>query len=406
MTDPFDALRVPATPVDPDPEFARALRTRLERAVLAAAEPLEEPVSTATHTAAPANAAALRLHTVTPYLTVADARAAVDFYVAAFGAGRRGEPIVMPDGRVGHVEVALGESVLMLADEFPDLGLLGPAARGGPSQSLRLEVADPDAVVDRAVAAGAVLERPVADSPYGRGGVVLDPAGHRWMVSREPGAPRPGDVVYASLWTADADRAERFHRTVLGPRTANPPLGFSGQHERPSVMACYAVTDLDAAVAAVRRAGGNAGEPHDEPYGRVADCVDDNGLPFALWRGTLGHGRPGPAGGIVHLVLRVPDARSTMAFYTAVLDWTFVPSRIPEGWNVRTGDGEPQPRTAVLGGQREAAVVPAFAVPDIAAAVRAVRAAGGTSTDPQRRPFGMAAECTDDQGLAFQLVER
>ena len=96
----------------------------------------------------------------------------------------------MPDGRVGHVEVLLGDSVLMMADEFPEMGLVAPAHRGGVSQSLRLEVADPDAVVAAAVAAGGTLERPVADSPYGRGGVVLDPSGHRWMVSRE--APAAG----------------------------------------------------------------------------------------------------------------------------------------------------------------------------------------------------------------------
>jgi uncharacterized glyoxalase superfamily protein PhnB len=402
MTDPFDALRVPDSPVDPDPEFARALRARLERAVLAV-EPLEETVTTTTGTT---SAAALRLHTLTPYLSVADARAAVDFYVEAFGATRRGEPIVMPDGRIGHVEVALGDSVLMLAEEFPELGLRGPAARGGPSQSLRLEVADPDAVVDHAVAAGAVLEHPVTDSPYGRGGVVLDPAGHRWMVSREPAAPRRGDVVYASLWTADAERAERFHRTVLGAPAAGSGLGFSGQHERATLMACYAVADLDGALSAVREAGGRAGEPREEHYGRVADCLDVHGMPFALWTGPLGNGHERPVGGLEHLVLRVPDARSCMQFYAAVLGWTFVPARIPDGWNVRTEDGEPRPRTSVLGGQAEAAVVPAFAVPDLAASVAAVRAAGGTSTEPQRRPFGLAAECADNQGLRFQLVER
>jgi predicted enzyme related to lactoylglutathione lyase len=171
-------------------------------------------------------------------------------------------------------------------------------------------------------------------------------------------------------------------------------------------MACYAVADLEAALAAVREAGGSGTEPRDEPYGRVADCVDDHGLPFALWTGPLGNGPSVPVGGVEHLVLRVPDARSTMAFYAAVLGWTFVPARIPEGWNVRIDGGEPLPRTSVLGGQPEPAVVPTFAVPDLAATVRAVRAAGGTSTEPQRRPFGLAAECEDDQGLAFQLVER
>jgi len=105
--------------------------------------------------------------------------------VAAFGAVPRGEPVEMPDGRLGHAEVALGDSVVMLADEFPEMGLLSPAGRGGTTVSLRLEVTDPDAVVERALAHGARLERAVADHPYGRNGVVVDPSGHRWMVSRE-----------------------------------------------------------------------------------------------------------------------------------------------------------------------------------------------------------------------------
>ncbi|OLT13480.1 hypothetical protein BJF78_22020 [Pseudonocardia sp. CNS-139] len=144
--DPFDALRLPAAPVDPDPAFARGLRARLERVVLRGAAPVtwqEEETVTVTDT--PSSAAAVALHTLTPYLAVTDARAALGFYVEAFGAVRRGEPIVMPDGRVGHAEVLIGDSVLMLADEFAELDLLAPVARGGPSQSLRLEVADPDA---------------------------------------------------------------------------------------------------------------------------------------------------------------------------------------------------------------------------------------------------------------------
>ncbi|HYH33276.1 MAG TPA: VOC family protein [Pseudonocardia sp.] len=394
MTDPFHALRAPHTPADPDPGFARALRARLERALL------DAPEDTMTTTEAPTTTA-VRLHTLTPYLNVLDARAAVEFYAAAFGAVPRGEPIVMPDGRTGHAEVVLGDSVLMLADEFPEAGLIAPSVRGGPSQSLRLEVADPDAVVARALAAGAELERPVADSPYGRGGVVRDPAGHRWMVSREPAAPRPGDVVYASAWTGDAERSRRFLQAVLGAALPGE-LGFSGGHPRPTLMACYAVPDVDAAAGAVRRAGGQAGDPADQPYGRVADCVDDQGLPFALWTGPLGSGR---AGGLAHLALRVPDARRAMAFYAAVLGWTFTPARVADGWTVRAGDAQPRPRTSVWGGHAEAAAVPTFRVPDLAAAVRAAREAGGTGGEPQQRPFGLAADCADDQGLTVQLVQ-
>jgi uncharacterized glyoxalase superfamily protein PhnB len=185
MTDPLDVLREPIRPVPPDPGFAARLRERLERLVLGP-ETEENTVTTTDATATTAEAAALPLHTLTPYLAVPDAAAALDFYVEVFGAVRRGDPVVMPDGRIGHAEIALGDSVVMLAEEFPELGLRAPEP-GAVSVSLRLEVADPDAVVARAVARGARLERPVTDSPYGRGGVVVDPAGHRWMVSREPG---------------------------------------------------------------------------------------------------------------------------------------------------------------------------------------------------------------------------
>ena len=172
MTDRLDdrllrALHDPARPVDPDPGFAARLRERLEALALVGEE---DPLMADTLT-------------ITPYLTVPDARAALEFYSAAFGARRRGEPIVMPDGRIGHAEVEIGGAVVMLADEYPELGLRAPAA-GAVSVSLRFETPDPDAVVELAVALGARLERPVTDGPYGRGGVVVDPAGHRWMVSR------------------------------------------------------------------------------------------------------------------------------------------------------------------------------------------------------------------------------
>ena len=176
-----------------------------------------------------------RMHTLTPYLAVVDARASIAFYVAAFGAMRRGDPHVMPDGRIGHVEVGIGDTVLMLADEFPEIGLRAPVGRGGASQSLRLETADPDGVVAAAVAAGAVLERPVTDAPYGRGGVVVDPDGHRWMVSRE--APT-------------AHRRRRRVRVAVGARRGPHPavlrrgagrarrVGHRGRgHGRPSCAA-------------------------------------------------------------------------------------------------------------------------------------------------------------------------
>jgi uncharacterized glyoxalase superfamily protein PhnB len=387
MTDPLDALRRADGPVDPDPAFAAALRARIERALLS---PVEEPM---TRTVANPRTVT-RLHTLTPYIAVVDARASVAFYVEAFGASRRGEPIVMPDGRVGHVEVAIGDSVLMLAEEFPEIGLRAPVRRGGTSQSLRLETPDPDAVVAAAVAAGATLDRPVADSPYGRGGVVVDVDGHRWMVSREVPKARPGDLVYASLWAPDPARTLRFFDQVLGS------LGGVGTAESATttLLCCYEVADVDAAVALVRAAGGTADEPRDEPHGRTGDCVDDQGIPFALHAGDT----PPMAGPLTYVELRVPDEGRARAFYGTVLGWGFQPGGVAGYWHPRRPDGDLTGLViGLLGGAAEARAVPTFQVPDVAAAVAAVRAAGGEAARGEHGYGGPT--CVDDQGAPFHL---
>jgi uncharacterized glyoxalase superfamily protein PhnB len=387
--DPFDALRAADGPVDPDPAFAAALRARLERALLA---PLEEPM-TSTLTRPRTTP---RMHTLTAYLAVVDARASIAFYVAAFGAVRRGDPHVMPDGRIGHVEVGIGDTVLMLADEFPEIGLRAPVGRGGPSQSLRLETPDPDGVVAAAVAAGAVLERPVTDAPYGRGGAVVDPDGHRWMIAREAPTAHPGDVVYASLWAPDAGRTRRFFEEVVGG------LGALGTADAapPTLMCCYETPDVDAAVVAVRAAGGTADTPRDEPHGRTADCVDDQGIPFAL---HTGYYPPLPESPLTYAELRVPDATRARAFYGTVLGWGFEPGSAAGYWHPRRPDGGfPAPMFGLVGGAAEARVVPTFQVPDIAAAVAAVRAAGGEAPDGDADPYA-GASCVDDQGAPFHL---
>ena len=121
--------------------------------------------------------------TVTPYLIVADSAAAIAFYKKAFGAAERMRH-TMPDGRVGHAELTIGDSMIMLADEFPEIGARAPGPAGGSPVGLHLFVEDVDAVVARATAAGAKLTRPVADQFYGdRNGSVTDPFGHVWHVT-------------------------------------------------------------------------------------------------------------------------------------------------------------------------------------------------------------------------------
>jgi predicted enzyme related to lactoylglutathione lyase len=303
---------------------------------------------------------------------------------------------VTPDGRIGHVELALGDSVLMITEEWPEDGLLAPVRRGGASLSLRLETPDPDGVVAAALTSGATLERPVTDEPYGRGGVVVDADGHRWIVSRGMPVARPGDIIYASLWAPDPDRTRRFFGDLLGDLG---PLG-TATAAAATLMCCYEVADIDAAVTVVRAAGGSAAEPRDEPHGRTADCVDDQGIPFALHAGP---GTPPLGGPLAYVELRVPDEGRARAFYGTVLGWGFQPGSVHGYWHPLSPEGGfTSPMTGLIGGAAQARVVPTFRMPDVAAGVDAVVAAGGEVADRDPRGYGGAA-CVDDQGAPFHL---
>ncbi len=125
---------------------------------------------------------------LTPYLVVRGAAQAIDFYGRAFGAVEDFR-LSEPGGKVGHAELLLGGGRLMLADEYPDFGALGPAAVGGTPVTLHLYVPDVDAVMARAEALGATVLRAAKDEFYGdRSGMLLDPFGHRWQIATR-GAP-------------------------------------------------------------------------------------------------------------------------------------------------------------------------------------------------------------------------
>ena len=118
---------------------------------------------------------------VTAYLCCAGAAKAMAFYSEAFGA----EEVTRwpePDGRLGHAEMKIGETTLFISDEFPELDVRGPLARGGSSVAFVVAVEDADTVFARALAAGATVERPLSDAPQGRNGWLRDPWGHRWNV--------------------------------------------------------------------------------------------------------------------------------------------------------------------------------------------------------------------------------
>jgi PhnB protein len=122
---------------------------------------------------------------LTPYLCVGDARTAIDWYVDVLGAVIVFDPILMDDGRVGHVELAVDGASWMMSDEFESAGVAPPdPARGNPV-SLHLTVADVDAVCSRIVASGTALDRGPEDSPpAGRVAVFRDPFGHRWFLNQ------------------------------------------------------------------------------------------------------------------------------------------------------------------------------------------------------------------------------
>lgn len=120
---------------------------------------------------------------VSPYLIVDDGAAAIDFYVKVLGARERGGRFVGPDGKIGHAELAIGDSVIMLADEHREMGALSPKTIGGSPITLTVYVEDVDAAFERAARAGATALQPVEDKFYGdRAGQFVDPFGHRWNV--------------------------------------------------------------------------------------------------------------------------------------------------------------------------------------------------------------------------------
>jgi uncharacterized glyoxalase superfamily protein PhnB len=302
MTDPFEALREPVTPADPDPDFARQLRQRLTREVFTPAGGAMSQQTTS-QTASRVEREPTGAPALTPYIVVSDARRAVDWYVEVLGGRRRGEFHVNADGTIGHGEVSLGDAVLMLAeasDLWPDVPVRAPEAPTTFSHTLHLEVQDVDGMTERARSSGATVEREPTDQPYGRGAVIIDPFGHRWMLLRPPpqaAAWRQGDVANVTMTAPDPDRAREFYEAVLQvpfssahPGTwraeeVTPPLGIRPSDGGPGeVQLSFRVDDIEAAVQRVRAAGGTADGPVRRAIGLHAECVDDQGVTFRLWQ--------------------------------------------------------------------------------------------------------------------------
>jgi predicted enzyme related to lactoylglutathione lyase len=417
--DPLTALYGDDLPIAPDPEFAARLRARLEAAlslpagtegvVMSGTDSLLAELSAPT--ARPVTAA------VIPYLAVSDARTALDWYAEVFGAEVVGVPIVMDDGRIGHAELSMAGAPVYLADEYPEIGLKAPAPQS-VSVSLRLEVRDTDAALQRARERGALVQREPYENHGSRNAAVVDPFGHRWMLAGPlTGAPetiRHGDVGYVSVNTPDAARAQAFYAHVLGWSYAGHHVAGSaesglsmGIFETPgpsTLFCCYAVDDLEAARASILAGGGTVGEPQQREFGTVCDATDPQGIPFAVYRDTVGTPRPalngtGP-GELSYLTYEVPDSAAFKAFYSRVLHWTFEPGRVDDGWGVQGT----HPMAGAAGGAQVARTVPMWTVADIDAAVARVREARGrVIEEPSAQSYGKSALCTDDQGARFYL---
>ena len=122
-------------------------------------------------------------HTVTPYLIVSDAKRAIEYYKKAFGASE-----IMrhagPDGRIGHAEIMIGDTRLMMADEFPEMGVKSPQTIGVTPVGLCIYVPNVDKLFNQAIANGGKVERPLEDQFYGdRSGTLIDPFGHKWTIA-------------------------------------------------------------------------------------------------------------------------------------------------------------------------------------------------------------------------------
>jgi predicted enzyme related to lactoylglutathione lyase len=410
--DPLRVLHGDDRPVDPDPAFAARLRRRLEFAL---SLPEGVDMSDTVLDTRPAAGSDARPAAV-PYLAVADARAAIDWYVTALGAAQIGDPIVMEDGRIGHAELALAGGVLYLADEYPEIGLKAPAPQA-VSVSLMVTVPNTDAALSQARRHGATVQREPYENHGSRTAVIIDPFGHRWMLSGPvTGLPTPirhGDIGYVEVCTPDAHRAAAFYGSVLGwtidPSTdritnVDNRIRLVGTPGEPTLRCGYAVDDLDGARQSILAAGGSVGDLTHTDAGTALAATDPAGTAFAVFSAAPGVGRPalngsGP-GDLSYVTYEVADSAAFRAFYGRLFSWTFEPGRIPDGWGVVGA----QPMSGAAGGTAAPATVPMWTVADIASAVERVTAAGGTVLQaPTRQDYGLMAECTDDQGTRFYL---
>ena len=249
-------------------------------------------------------------------------------------------------------------------------------------------------------------------------GLVMSDTDTEIATLNEPSTDEPiqhGDIGYVSVWVPDAGRAAAFYHHVLGWSYApaahqvtntSLPVGIVATSGEPTLFCCYAVTDVQAARRSIAEAGGTSGEVRRTDYGTILDATDPLGVAFAVYEPPGGQKRLGINGSgpgeLCYVTYQVPDSAVFRDFYTAILHWTFTPGRVGGGWQVQ----RVHPMAGVAGGSARPTTVPMWTVADIDAAVTRVREAGGTVlAEPTRQPYGITAECADDQGSHFYLGE-
>ena len=151
-------------------------------------------------------------HTLTPSLTVRNAERAIEFYKQAFGAEVRGGVAKGPDGKVMHAELKIGDSVIMLTDEYPEFGSKSPQSIGDSGTGLHIYLDNVDAAFDRAVKAGASVEMPVMDQFWGdRYGKLQDAFGHKWSIATHV-KDMPADDMKKAMDEACAQMQDKMQR--------------------------------------------------------------------------------------------------------------------------------------------------------------------------------------------------
>jgi uncharacterized protein len=243
---------------------------------------------------------------------------------------------------------------------------------------------------------------------------------------------RQGDMSHLSLWVRDARRAAAFYSAVLGWQVTPAEDGslveglaishgltdlqaieeyltqvglrLAGPLE-PTASPVFVVDDIRAALERVRELGGQVSSIDERPYGLVATAVDDQGMVFGLNQSPAG-GAPlrspafaSRAGDVAYVSIEAVDDARARAFYGSVLGLQFTPGRAEHGWNI----AEIAPMSGLSGGHARPGVVVMYRVDDIARAVQRVRELGGTATEPLTQPYGITADCVDDQGTRFYL---